>query len=59
MKRWTAAAVLTAAAHHDFYVSKYRWGHEALRKRTRRMLKEGALILVRVDRDYFYYRKAP
>lgn len=39
-----------------FYVSRYSWSHERLRKITRRMAKDGRLVLVTNAKDGFYYR---
>ena len=53
---FTEDEVLFIAARRDFTVSKYRWGHSALRKLTRRMRADGKLELVGFDGRNFYYR---
>lgn len=55
---FTEEEVLFIAAKRDFLVSKYLWRHEALRKLTRRMHREGKLKRIMFDGRNFYYRKA-
>lgn len=54
--QWTEAEILAVAAHRDFVVSKYRWSHASLRKKTRRMVADGKLFMVLFDGRQFYYR---
>lgn len=54
--KYTEAEVLEIAQRRDFCVHKYRYGHEALRKLTRRMCKDGKLVMVLFDGKQFYYR---
>lgn len=53
---WTEAEVLAMAACRDFIVHKYRDRHEKLRKLTRRMCRDGKLVMVMYDGKQFYYR---
>lgn len=39
----------------QFFVHKYAWGQDALRKKCRRMAKDGKLVLIQRTRDGFYY----
>lgn len=48
--------ILKLAAKRDFHVSRYAWSHDGLRKKTRKMLKEGKLRLVAPPKDEFIYR---
>ncbi len=52
-------AILQIAKRRPFFVSKYKWSQDSLRKRTRRMLKDGLLVLVESNRDGFVYRASP
>lgn len=59
MKKPSREKVLEIAAHHEFRVHKYAWSAADMRKLTRRMLKDGDLILVRREYTHYIYRKAP
>jgi hypothetical protein len=50
--------ILELARGRDFFVDKYRYSHEALRKKCRRMLKDGKLQLMKADKNGFTYRTA-
>ncbi len=52
-------AILQIARQRPFFVSKYKWSQDSLRKKTRRMLKDGLLVLIEKNRDGFVYRAAP
>lgn len=43
-------------AQKGLYVNKYSWGHEKLRKKTRRMCKDGLLRLVSQNKSEFFYK---
>jgi hypothetical protein len=58
MKRVTEAQVLEIAASRPFYVHKYRYRDEKIRKLTRRMCKDGKLVMTMFDGRYFHYRKS-
>jgi hypothetical protein len=53
---WTEAEILAIARRSEFMVWTYRWRHEKLRKLTRRMCKDGKLVMVMRNRDQFFYR---
>jgi hypothetical protein len=53
---FTEEEVLMIARHSDFRVHKYRYSHESLRKLTRRMCKDGKIVMVLFDGKQFYYR---
>lgn len=40
------------------FVSKYSYSHEKLRKKTKRLCKDGVLVMVQQDKDKFYYKLA-
>ena len=52
---FTEAEVLFIAAKRPFLVSRYLWRHEALRKLTRRMHREGKLKRIAFDGRNFHY----
>ncbi len=54
----TNAEILILAGKRDFCVNIYTWRAEALRKQTRRMFKEGSLIMVMRTKSHFHYRAA-
>lgn len=37
-------------------VHKYSWSHEKLRKKARRLCKDGFLVMVDQSKDNFYYK---
>ena len=43
-------------AKSGLFVSKYSYSHEKLRQKTRRMCKDGVLVMVQQDKDKFYYK---
>jgi hypothetical protein len=52
----TEEEVLIVARQRELVVHKYRDSHEKLRKLTRRMAKDGKLVMVLFDGRQFYYR---
>jgi hypothetical protein len=52
----TENEVLLIAGRRDLVVHKYRDSHAKLRKLTRRMCKDGKLVMVMYDGRQFYYR---
>ena len=54
----TNAEILQLAAKRDFIVAIHTWRAESLRKQTRRMFKEGALVMVMRTKSHFHYRAA-
>jgi hypothetical protein len=52
----TRAEILLIASQRNLTVHKYRWGHDKLRKLTRRMAKDGLLVMVLFDGRNFHYR---
>jgi DNA-binding transcriptional regulator PaaX len=56
IREWTKEGILKLAKHEEFFVHKYAHKASAIRKKTRRMCKDGLLVMVRSDRDHFYYR---
>jgi hypothetical protein len=57
--KMTKGEVLQLASQRDFFVHRYSWSADRLRKMTRRMCKDGELVMVRRDQNGFYYRKTP
>ena len=47
---------ILAKARNGLAVHKYSWSQEKLRKKARRMCKDGILRLENQTRDCFYYR---
>lgn len=45
-------------AKTGLFVSKYSYSHEKLRKKTKRLCKDGGLVMVQQDKDKFYYKLA-
>ncbi len=58
MKKLEKEDVLAIAKRKIFFVHKYLYSQQALRKLTRRMLKDQELILIRADYIGFHYRAA-
>lgn len=56
MQKMTTERILAIAALTELRVPVYSWGAEALRKKTRRMFKDGLLVLVARERHHFVYR---
>lgn len=48
--------ILAIAAEREFFVAKYGQSHERLRKKCRRMMKDGFLTLVSSNNRGFNYR---
>jgi hypothetical protein len=57
-RRWTERQILEIASSGIFYVNKYSYSAEKVRKLTRRMCKDGKLTMVMFDGKYFHYRKS-
>lgn len=47
---------ILAKAKTELSVHKYSYSHEKLRKKTKRICKDGVLTMVKQDKDKFYYR---
>lgn len=54
--RMAEREILAIAAVREFFVSKYGTSHEKLRKKCRRMMKDGFLVLVSSNKRGFNYR---
>lgn len=52
-KDWILAKAQTGLSVH-----KYSYSHEKLRKKTKRMRKDGVLTLTQQDKEKFYYKLA-
>lgn len=53
---WTEEEILIIASRTEFCVPKYSYRHEKLRKLTRRMCKDGKLVLALGNSKQFFYR---
>lgn len=51
-----ASEIIAVADKNAFFVSKYGERFKRLRKKCRRMYKDGKLVKVSSDRKGFYYR---
>lgn len=56
MRGLTEDQIIEIAKKKLFYVSKYLWRFAGLRKKTRRMHKDGKLTLVEINSTDFVYR---
>lgn len=56
LRKITKERVLAVAAVREFFVPKYGYHAEALRKMTRRMRNDGELTLICADKRGFFYR---
>lgn len=56
MKQGLSKEEILIKARNGLFVSKYSYNHESLRKKTRRLLKEGLLKLIESNKDGFYYK---
>ena len=45
-------------AKTGLFVNKYSYSHEKLRQKTKRLYKDGVLVMVEQDKDKFYYKIA-
>lgn len=54
-KDWILAK---ARAKTGLSVHKYSYSHEKLRKKTKRLCKDGVLAMVEQDKEKFYYKLA-
>ena len=45
-----------AASNSGLFVHKYKYSHEKLRQKARRLCKDGKLELVEQTKDGFYYK---
>lgn len=57
-RKITAGMILHDAKQHPIFVHRYKWAQEQRRKLTRRMCKDGLLVLIEETRDGFRYRAA-
>ena len=57
-KKLTTGMLLQDAKRHPIFVHRFKWAHENKRKLTRRMLKDGLLVMIGRERDGFLYRAA-
>lgn len=48
--------IIAIASRRTFSVERLSWRDESLRKKTRRLAKDGKLVLVDEDKRNFYYR---
>lgn len=53
------AEILRIAGAREFAVNVYGEGHEALRKLTRRMFRDGKLVMDFRTKKQFFYRAKP
>lgn len=58
MAELTKERLLIEAAKHPIFAHKYKNSHELRRKLTRRMCKDGLLIMIERNNDGFLYRAA-
>ena len=49
---------IIAKAKTGLFVSKYSYSHEKLRQKTKRLCKDGVLIMENQTKDCFYYKLA-
>jgi hypothetical protein len=54
-KRMSDEDILAIAGRKEFEVRRYLWSHEHLRKKCRRLWKEGKLVLLRDTGTSFVY----
>ena len=55
MKQGISTATILEKAKRGLCVHKYSYSHEKLRKKTRRLCKDGLLKMESQDKDKFYY----
>lgn len=55
MKQGISKKTILLRAKNGLFVHKYSYSHEKLRKKARRMCKDGLLVLKEQSRDGFYY----
>lgn len=58
MKQGISTTEILERAAKGIRVSKYNYSHEKLRKKTRRMCKDGKLTMTMQDKEFFYYKLA-
>lgn len=59
MKSGLSEAQILERAKYGFYVRRYAWSQANLRKKCRRMAKDGKLVVEWRDKGGFFYRTAP
>lgn len=55
MKQGISKEAILQRAKNGLFVHKYSYSHEKLRKKARRMCKDGLLVLKEYRKDGFYY----
>ena len=50
--------LLEEAKKHPIFVHRYKWSHDERRRLTRRMCKDGLLVMIEHTGDGFRYRAA-
>lgn len=48
--------IVEIARRQEFYVHRYKWSHKNLRKKCRRLERQGILVYVGLHGDEFVYR---
>jgi hypothetical protein len=56
MKQGISKGRILQKAKHGLWVSKYSYSHESLRKKARRLCKDGVLVMEDQTKDAFYYK---
>lgn len=57
-RKLTTASLLQEAKSHPIFVHRYKWSHDLRRRLTRRMCKDGHLVLIEKTYDGFRYKAA-
>ena len=57
-RKLTSGMLLQQAKQHPIFVHRFKWSHELRRKLTRRMCKDGLLVMIGRQQDGFLYRPA-
>ena len=58
MKQGISKDTILQKAKNGLWVSKYSYSHESLRKKSRRLCKDGAIVLEDQTKEAFYYKLA-
>jgi len=58
MKQGISKDTILQKAKNGLWVSKYSYSHESIRKKARRMCKDGILVMESQTKDSFYYKLA-
>ncbi|MNG00788.1 hypothetical protein D3C85_693490 [compost metagenome] len=56
MKQGISKDSLLSKAKNGFFVSRYSWSHEKLRKKARRMCKDGLIYVEFQNKDGWFYK---